>query len=121
DDRDAGMADQRGEPTQEPQEPEAQRAQPEPEPGEEQSSELRIGAGQGSVLERTGIERVAPREWPELLRQPHGGTRAVPGLEIAGGARANEQGPEAAAESHPSPRAEGPRLPGFVPRHATGG
>ena len=59
DDRDARVPDHQRQPAEEPEEREAQRAKPRPEPGEEQPLELRIGAGERARLDRPGVERIA--------------------------------------------------------------
>src|SRR5204862_4414237 len=88
--------------------------------GKEQPAELRIGAGQRTVLQRARIERVAPGEPPSLVRQPQRGRRAGSRLEARGAVGANQQGPEATAKSDPVAGAEHRRLAAVVADHAYG-
>ena len=95
-----------GQPAEERQEREAQRAQPGPEPGEEQPLEPRIGAGERaasrSARSRTCSARTRRRCASAAIRAtpPPGCGSSAPRV-----VRAHEHGPEPAAHSRPVARA----------------
>ena len=108
------MADDRGQPAQEEEKREAQRPQPGPEAGEEHPFELGACVGQGAILQRPRVERVAPREPFRLVSRAQDDAGARPPLDGAGSVRMQHKGPESAVESHPVAGAQRHRVPAVV-------
>ena len=69
---------------------------------------------QGILLERSGVERVSPREPSRLVGRDHGDARGRPRSEGAGALRTQKHGPEPTAESRPVARAESDGLSTIV-------
>src|SRR5215475_5951801 len=104
DDGDAGVADDQGKAAEQMEEAEAHRAEPPPEPGEEESSELGILGSERGQLYRPRVDPEAPGE--PLFRHRHRQAFSRMRLHRGGAVWAERDDPESIADPRPVRRAE---------------